>query len=42
VLIAFRQSGRMTVKLGERESTYAATAGERVSVAQFFAACERK
>lgn len=42
VLIAFRRSGRMTVKLGARARTYTATPGELISVAQFFAACDRK
>lgn len=41
VLIAFRKSGRMTVKLGARERAYAATPGELVSVARFFAVCEK-
>jgi hypothetical protein len=42
VLTAFRRSGRMTVKLGARERSYAATRGELVSVARFFAVCEGK
>jgi hypothetical protein len=42
VLIAFRKSGRMAVKLGAQERTYAATPGELISVARFFAVCERK
>lgn len=40
-LVAFRKSGRMTVKLGDRERAYAATPGELASVARFFAVCEK-
>jgi hypothetical protein len=41
-LVAFRKSGKMTVKLGDRERAYSATPGELASVARFFAACEKK
>ena len=41
-LIAFRKTGRMTVKLGAREQAYAATPGELISVARFFAVCEKR
>ena len=41
-LLAFRKTGRMTVKLGEREQTYTATTAELASVARFFAVCEKR
>jgi hypothetical protein len=41
-LIAFRKTGRMAVKLGDRAQLYAATPAELISVARFFAACEKK
>jgi hypothetical protein len=42
VLTAFRKSGRVTVKLGAREQAYVASPAELISVARFFAVCEKR
>jgi hypothetical protein len=42
VLAAFRKTGRLSFRLAGRQQAFAATAGEQVGVARFFAACERK
>ena len=41
-LDGFRRTGAIAVKLGAREYTLSATAGERADIARFFSACERK
>jgi hypothetical protein len=41
-LDGFRHTGAIAVKMGERQYALTASADEKVSVARFFSACERK